>query len=112
MKNTYKITLIVKNEKVESLNLSKKESNLFTRLFEEREIDNLDIRLISRRRKSFGYYFVDFESTNNKTIEDNLNNYYKKLIEIEKKEIEKRLDFKKSIIKELEELEIEDVYYA
>ncbi len=51
MKNTYKITVIVKNEKVESLNLSKKESNLFTRLFEEREIDNLDIRLKKIRRK-------------------------------------------------------------
>jgi hypothetical protein len=99
MLDNFKITLIVKNEKIESLNLSKKENSVLSELLEREsysEIENLNIRVSSvRRRKGF----VDFVSTNEKTIKENLDSYFTK-------SYVEDLDLNNMI---LEELELEQV---
>jgi hypothetical protein len=99
MLDNFKITLIAKNEKVESINLSKRENAVLSELLEREsysEIENLNIRVSSvRRRKGF----VDFVSTNKKTIKENLDSYFTK-------SYVEDLDLNSMI---LEELELEQV---
>jgi UDP-glucose 4-epimerase len=95
MLNNFKITLIVKNEKIESLNLSKKENSVLSEVLESySEIENLNIRVSSlRRRKGF----VDFVSTNKKTIKENLDSYFTK-------DYVEDLDLNSMILEELEQM--------
>lgn len=98
MKDTFKITLTVKHERVESLNLTERELNIFSRLYEEREIENLNIEIKNIKIKAFGYAFVDFMSTNNQTIEENLKSYINK-------DYVEDLDLNSLILEELNKLE-------
>lgn len=73
--NEYKLTVITRQFQIESENLSQAEKKLLQEILDSDFLEGLDIRVSSRRRKSFGYYFVDFVSTNCFTIEQNINNY-------------------------------------
>lgn len=78
MKNTneYKITITARNYDLQSENLKKHERYLLQKLLDGDKIENLNISLSSMRRKSFGFAFVDFNSTNEFTISENIENYY------------------------------------
>lgn len=73
--NTYKITLTAINYKIKSENISSSEQKLFQKIFDGDYVEDLNIEISSRRKKGSAY-FVDFVSTNNKTIEENLFDYY------------------------------------
>lgn len=98
MLDNFKITLIAKDEKIESLNLSKKEIVVLSELLENySEIENLNVKVCSIRRKGFNQSFVDFVSTNEKTIKENLANYFTK-------SYVEDLDLNSMILKELEQV--------
>lgn len=73
--NEFKITLTTRNFEIESNNLLRTEKRIFQEIIDNGYIEDLDIRPASKRRKSFGYYFMDFVSTNSFTIKENIDNY-------------------------------------
>ena len=73
--NEYKLTVITRQFQIESENLSQPEKKLLQEILDNDFLEGLDIKVSSRRRQGFGYYFVDFVSTNCFTIQENINNY-------------------------------------
>lgn len=102
-----KITLIAINYEINSENISSSEQKLFQKLFEEEEIEDLNIKLSSKRRKPGGVYFVDFISTNKKTIKENLFDFFNSDIEDDSKFEE----FKNDLHAELDEVLTKDDYF-
>lgn len=72
MKNSYRIELLVRNRRVESLRLSERENKIFTELLDEK-IENLNVEFSFSKKNS-----AIFTSTNDKTIEENLKAYFSK----------------------------------
>lgn len=97
MLDNFKATLISKNYRIESLNLTSKEETILTELLEYGEIENLNIQVSSVRRKGFNCSFVDFVSTNSKTIKENLQSFFSK-------DYVEDLDLNKLALQELEQL--------
>lgn len=75
--NTYTITLIMRNEMIQTeREIEKKYITTLNEIIDGEVFEDLNIELTSRRRKGFGFYFVDFTSTNNKTIEENFKIFF------------------------------------
>jgi hypothetical protein len=105
--NNYKITFIVSGNRIttEKKEYTKMELNLLNTLLKERnEIEDLNIILKSKRRAGNNKYFVDFESTNNFTILENLNNY----LDIESYEeiYNNTINFNKNLLNELNKFDL------
>lgn len=73
----FKTTFIVKNTRIETqkTDFCKTELNSLEKLLITNDFDKFNITIKSKRRAMNGYYFVDFESTNNLTIKENLREY-------------------------------------
>lgn len=108
MKNVlenYKVSLISRNERIETnKELDKRVVCLFNKLLEEREVKGLNIEITRISRKGFGFYFVDFSSTNNKTLEQNIKNYFKQNSEDRElvKMIKRERELKNNLLKDIE----------
>lgn len=99
MLDNFKATLISKNYRIESLNLTSKEEAVLTELLEDGVIENLNIQVSSIRRKGFNCSFVDFVSTNDRTIKENLQSFFSK-------DYVEDLDINSIALQELEQLEL------
>lgn len=73
----YKATFIVKNITIETQRneYSKEEIFALEKLLRTQDFDLFNISIKSKRRAMNGYSFVDFESTNNLTIKENIRTY-------------------------------------
>lgn len=69
--DSFKITLMCINNKIKSENLDSTQLYIFQKLLDRESIEDLNIKLISVRKN-----FVDFVSTNEKTINQNIFDYY------------------------------------
>ncbi|KAB7889565.1 hypothetical protein [Poseidonibacter ostreae] len=85
MLDTYKITLTGRNYWLQSFNLKTQKKKFLQSILNE-EITDANITISSIRRKGFGSMFIDFESTNDKTIEENFCDYYEKQYEEQEEE--------------------------
>ncbi|BFU77289.1 hypothetical protein ALC152_05040 [Arcobacter sp. 15-2] len=75
MLNTYKTTITARNYELQSINLQSRELKFLQAILNQ-EITDANITVCSIRRKSFGFMFIDFKSTNSKTLEENFKEYY------------------------------------
>lgn len=66
-----KATITIRNGRAISNKYTSTEVKIFQQIFDGEILDNINIRIIFRRRNN-----VDFESTNLKSIKENINNYY------------------------------------
>lgn len=81
--NEFKVTFIVKNQytiETQRNEYSEEEIKSLNSLLRTQDFDLYSISIKSKRRAMNGYYFVDFESTNNLTIKENLRNFSKRSI--------------------------------
>jgi succinate dehydrogenase flavin-adding protein (antitoxin of CptAB toxin-antitoxin module) len=105
MLNNYKITLIVQNFRIKSENLTASEQKVLQQILDEEDMENINIKITSKRKKGFAY-FIDFESTNNLSIQENIYNYYNS----DKSDNQKFKKFKEQLIEELDEILTEEDY--
>lgn len=75
--NEFKATFIVKNITIETQRneYNKEEIYALEELLRTHDFDLFNISIKSKRRAMNGYSFVDFESTNNLTIKENIKTY-------------------------------------
>jgi hypothetical protein len=90
--DSFKITLMCVNHKIKSKNLDSTQLYIFQKLLEREFIEDLNIKLVSIRKN-----FVDFVSTNEKTINQNIYDYYN-----EENNIKHFENFQNKLLKELE----------
>jgi len=102
--NNYKITFIAQGNKITTVkdDFSKIELNILNFLLKEKNIENLNIILKSKRRACGNKSFVDFESSNNLTIRENLKIFLNE--DTDEEIYERTINFNKQLLKELNEI--------
>lgn len=100
--NEFKITFIVNGNKIDTIknDFSKDELNTLNSLLRERNIENLNIILKSKRRACGNKSFVDFESSNNLSIRENLKRYLNN--DTDEEIYERIINFNKKLLQELD----------
>lgn len=99
--NEYKLTFITVGTKImtEKKDFSKTELNILNSLLTERIIPELNIKIKSKRRACGNRSFVDFESSNNLTIRENLKKFLNN--DTDEEIYERTINFNKQLLTEL-----------
>jgi hypothetical protein len=102
--NEFKLTFITQGTKImtEKKDFSKIELNTLNSLLRERNITDLNIIVKSKRRACGNKSFVDFESSNNLTIRENLERFLNE--DTDQEIYERTINFNKKLLKELNEV--------